>query len=57
MIKNNKYDEKKLLNFIDFNINYLENILFTLSHRRRKNKKILNNSTGKLINVFGYKSC
>ena len=56
MIKNNKYDKKKLLNFIDFNINYFENILYTLSHRRRKNKKNINNSTGILIKIIGYKS-
>jgi len=37
---NDKFQQKYLLNFIEFNINRMENILFVFSHRLRKNKNI-----------------
>lgn len=40
---NNKYEKKKFLNFIEYNINFMENILYTISHRKRKNNKISEN--------------
>jgi len=41
-----RYQKNRLMNIIDFNINYMENILYVISHRKRKNKSInhLNNS-------------
>ena len=35
---NDKYKQKYFINFIEFNINKMENILYVISHRYRKNK-------------------
>ena len=40
---NDSYTQKYFLQFIDFNINRMENILFTISHRKRKNKRKFSN--------------
>lgn len=48
---NSKYDKRKLLNFVEFYTNCMENILYKISHK----KKNLSIDT-KLLNIVGYKA-
>ena len=51
---NSIYDKKKLLNFVEFYTNYMENILYTISHKKRKKNLIINDIN--LLKIIGYKS-
>ena len=49
---NSIYDKKKLLNFVLFYTNYMENILYNICQKRKKNLKISNTN---LLKIIGYK--
>ena len=51
---NSKYEKKKLLNFVEFYTNYMENILYCLSEKKRKKKFITNNTN--ILNIVSYKN-
>ena len=38
---NDKYRQNFINNFVNFNINYMENILFSLSYKKKKYKNII----------------
>lgn len=50
---NSKYDKIKLLNFVEFYTNYMENILYKISHKKRK-KNLLEDTN--ILKIKGYKS-